>query len=303
MVLTHSTSELSGFLAETRAAVDRVIDRWCRRLLVEEDSRVTRAMVYALTSPGKRLRPALAVASHRAVGGSGAAFELAAAVEVIHCYSLVHDDLPCMDDDDLRRGRPTAHRAFDVATATEAGYRMIALAGRVLAEGARALKLDSGRLKEMALELFRAAGGRGMIGGQVLDLEAEGREVGLEEILAIDRAKTGALIAASAVIGAIAGGAGQRKLSAIRAYGEALGLAFQIADDLLDITGTAAELGKAAGKDRDRKKATFATAMSVEEARARARHYAEEAVAHLRRADVDCTLLAPLAQFVVERRS
>ncbi len=303
MALTHSTSELTPFLAETRAAVNRVIERWCERLLGEEDSPVTRAMAYALSSPGKRLRPALVVAAYRAVGGGGEAFELATAVEVIHCYSLVHDDLPCMDDDDLRRGRPTTHRTFDVPTATEAGYRMIALAARVLAEGARALELGPSRLKEIALELFGAAGPRGMIGGQVLDLEAEGRGANLDEVLTIHRAKTGALITASAVIGAIAGAADRRKVNAIRAYGEALGLAFQIADDLLDITATAAELGKAAGKDRDRRKATFATAMSLDEARAQAQGYTEAAVAHLRRANVDCSLLAPLAQFVVERRS
>jgi geranylgeranyl pyrophosphate synthase len=290
-------------LAETRAAVDRVIESWCRRVLEEEDSPVTRAMAYALRSPGKRLRPALVAAAYRAVGGRGEVFELATAVEVIHCYSLVHDDLPCMDDDDLRRGRPTTHRAFGVPAATEAGYRMIPLAGRVLAEGARSLALAPERVREMALELFRAAGPRGMIGGQVLDLEAEGREASLEEILAIHRAKTGALIAASAVIGAIAGGAGKEKLDAIRAYGEALGVAFQIADDLLDITGTAAELGKAAGKDRERKKATFASALPLDEARAQAARYADAAVAHLRRADVDCSLLAPLAHLFVERRS
>lgn len=303
MVLTHSSSELTQFLAESRAAVDRVIERWCGRLLGEEDSSVTRAMAYALSSPGKRLRPALVLAAYRAVGGRGEAFELATALEVIHCYSLVHDDLPCMDDDDLRRGRPTTHRTFDVPTATEAGYRMIALAGRVLAEGARILQLGAERLREIALELFQAAGPRGMIGGQVLDLEAEGREASLDEVLAIHRAKTGALITASAVIGALAGGADRRKVDAIRAYGEALGLAFQIADDLLDATGTVAELGKAAGKDRERRKSTFATAMSLEEARDQAQRYTEAAVAHLRSADVDWTLLGPLAQFVVERRS
>jgi geranylgeranyl pyrophosphate synthase len=280
-----------------------VIDRWCQRLLREENSRVTHAMVYALSSPGKRLRPALAAASYRALGGAGEVFELATAVEVIHCYSLVHDDLPCMDDDDLRRGRPTTHRAFDVPTATEAGYRMIALAGRVLAQGAAALQLDSRRLRDIALELFQAAGPRGMIGGQVLDLEAEGREVGLEEVLAIHRTKTGALIAASAVIGAMAAGAGEEQIAAIRAYGEALGLAFQIADDLLDVTGTAAELGKAAGKDRRQKKATFATTMPVGEARVQAEQYADRAVANLCRVDIDSTLLEPLAHFVVERRS
>lgn len=260
-------------------------------------------MVYALSSPGKRIRPALVAAAYRAVGGEGEVFELATAVEVIHCYSLVHDDLPCMDDDDLRRGRPTTHRQFDPATATEAGYRMIPLAARVLAEGGRSLGLEGEELGAVAQELFRAAGVTGMIGGQVLDLEAEGQEVTVDQVLAIHRAKTAALIAASAVMGALAARSRPAQVEAIRRYGEAVGLAFQIADDLLDVTGTAGELGKAAGKDRDRKKASFATAVSLEEARARAQDYVNLGVAHLHAWGVDSQLLAPLARFVVERRS
>lgn len=243
------------------------------------------------------------LAVYRAVGGTGDAAELAAAVEVVHSYSLVHDDLPCMDDDDLRRGRLTTHRQFDVATATEAGYRMVPLAARVLAAGAARLRLPRPVVGAVGRELFHAAGATGMIGGQVLDLEAEGRSVDARELVAIHRAKTGALITASAVIGALAAGAGQAALAAVRGYGDEIGLAFQIADDVLDATGTSAELGKTAGKDARRRKATFATIMAPEAALARARQHAAAAIDHLRAASIDCSLLGALARFVVERRS
>ncbi len=260
-------------------------------------------MAYALESPGKRLRPALVMALYRALSGSGDVAELAAAVEVVHCYSLVHDDLPCMDNDDLRRGRPTTHRQFGVAPATEAGFRMIPLAGRVLAAGAARLGLPRAVLGAMAAELFGAAGGRGMIGGQMLDLEAEGRDLTLAELERMHRAKTGALIAASAVIGALAAGADEVRVSAVRAYGEEIGLAFQIVDDLLDASASSAELGKTAGKDAQQHKATFATALAPADARAEAGRRVACAVDQLRRARIDSMLLVHLAHFMVERRS
>lgn len=262
-----------------------------------------RAIGYALASPGKRLRPAMVLAVYRALGGGRDATELAAAVEVVHCYSLVHDDLPCMDDDDLRRGRLTTHRQFDVATATEAGYRMVPLAARVLAAGATRLRLSRRVAGAVGRELFHAAGATGMIGGQVLDLEAEGRSVGAGELVVIHRAKTGALITASAVIGALAAGAGEGALAAVRGYGDEIGLAFQIADDVLDATSTSEALGKTAGKDAQRRKATFATIMTPDAAMEEARRHATQAVDHLRAASVDSSLLGALARFVVERRS
>lgn len=276
---------------------------WCDRLAKEAGTRAAEATAYALGSPGKRLRPALLMAVYRELGGAGDAAELATAVEVVHCYSLVHDDLPCMDDDDLRRGRRTTHRQFDVATATEVGYRMLPLAARVLASGAARLGLSGAALGAMGRELFQAAGARGMIGGQVLDLEAEGRAVGHPELEAIHRAKTGALITASGVIGAVAAGADRERVEAARRYGEAVGLAFQIADDLLDATGTSQELGKTAGKDVQRRKATFATIMDLDGAEAEAQRWVNAAIAHLRAASIDSNLLEDLARFVVERRS
>ncbi len=296
------TSELNAFLAGTRSAVEGVIGRWAA-LAREEDPIVGPAIAYALESPGKRLRPALLMAAYRELQGRGPAEELAASVEVVHCYSLVHDDLPCMDDDDLRRGRPTTHRQFGVAQATEAGFRMIPLAARVLAAGARRLGLSRAVLQGLAKELFAAAGARGMIGGQALDLEAEGRKLTLPELERMHRAKTGALIAASAAMGAMAAGADPTRVAAVRSFGEDVGLAFQIADDLLDASASSAELGKTAGKDQRQQKATFATVLAPPEALDEARRLVSGAVDRLRGAGVDSSLLAELAHFMVERRS
>ncbi|MFQ5703686.1 MAG: polyprenyl synthetase family protein [Gemmatimonadales bacterium] len=262
------------------------------------------AIAYSLSGPGKRLRPALLVAAYGELGGTGDPAELAAAVEVVHTYSLVHDDLPSMDDDHLRRGHPTTHRKFGVPVASEAAFRMVPLAGRMLASGGRSLRLEAGTIREMAGELFRAAGAAGgMVAGQVLDIEGEDRETLLEELVRIHRAKTGALIAASVVLGALAAEADAGVIAAVRDYGLELGLAFQVVDDILDATATSGELGKTAGKDRQQHKATFPAIMGVE----RAAQYAEErigrAIDHLALAGLDLGLLNSLARFVASRRS
>jgi geranylgeranyl pyrophosphate synthase len=264
---------------------------------------VGQAVAYTLVAPGKRVRPALVLAAYEELGGTGDATELAAAVEIVHSYSLVHDDLPCMDDDDLRRGRPTVHRVFGVAAAAEAAFRMIPLSARVLAAGARRLGLARATLGAIAVELYGAAGGGGMIGGQVLDLEAEGQEPSPGALLRIHRAKTGALIAASVVIGGLAAGASAVDVRLLRAYGEEVGLAFQIVDDVLDATASSAELGKTPGKDAARRKASFATALGVEAARAAAAEHAARAVDRLGEIGLDSPLLAAMAQLTVTRRS
>jgi geranylgeranyl pyrophosphate synthase len=261
------------------------------------------AIAYSLAAPGKRLRPALVMAVHGELGGHGESTELAAGVEVIHTYSLVHDDLPCMDDDDLRRGRPTTHRRFGVATATEAGYRMVPLAARVLASGAARLALSAATVAAIGREVFAAAGATGMIGGQVLDLEAEGRRLEPSAMREIHQKKTGALITASAVVGALASGATTAQLDAVRRYGQDVGFAFQVVDDVLDATATSEELGKTAGKDARQHKATFATVYGNEEALAQARACAQRAVDHLTSVGIHSRLLAGLAEFVVSRRS
>ena len=297
-----STTELPTLFTEAREAVNRELERWCRRVEQDMDGRVGAAIAYSLRAPGKRLRPALVMAAHRELGGTGDAAELAAAVEVVHTYSLVHDDLPCMDNDDLRRGRPTTHKQFDVPTATEAGFRMVPLSARVLAAGAARLGLDHPTLGAIAGELYRAAGASGMVGGQVMDLEAAGKDISLEELERIHRAKTGALITASAVMGAMAANASGDTVGVIREYGGCIGLAFQIVDDVLDETATSSELGKTAGKDAAQHKSTFVTLLGVDEAMKRARAQSDQAVALLRGHGLDCEALEGLARFIVERR-
>ncbi|HXE58607.1 MAG TPA: polyprenyl synthetase family protein, partial [Gemmatimonadales bacterium] len=269
-------------LTEARERTDALLVAWAERLVDELPGREGQALAYALQSPGKRIRAALVMAAYRAVGGlSPAIVGVAAAVETVHTYSLVHDDLPCMDDDDLRRGRPTVHRAFDVPTATRAGYLLVPVAARVLVQAARDLVLDAATLGRMAVELFQAGGIEGMVGGQWLDLEAEGRRLDLPALTAVHRGKTGALIRASCVLGGIAAGATAKQLAVLRAYGEDVGLAFQIADDVLDATGTSDELGKTAGRDAELEKSTYVSLLGVKEARREALRLAERAIERL----------------------
>jgi geranylgeranyl pyrophosphate synthase len=223
-------------------------------------------------------------------------------VEVVHTYSLVHDDLPCMDDDALRRGMPTTHRKFGATTAMEAGFRMVPLAARMLVAGAERLGLDRATVGGIARELFEAAGARGMIGGQVMDLEAEGRQVTPNELTEIHRCKTGALIAVSAVLGALAGRASDAQVRAVRKYGEEVGLAFQIADDILDATSTSEELGKTAGKDAKQQKATYPRVVGAEAAMEEARARVRRAIDQLGLGGINSMVLNDLGHFIVNRR-
>jgi geranylgeranyl pyrophosphate synthase len=285
---------LARYLAEARSRVDKVL------AAATTGDEVVR---YSLLGEGKRLRPTLVFAAHEALNGSSSAgvAELAAAVEVVHAYSLVHDDLPCMDNDDLRRGRPTAHRAFDVPRATRAGYDMVALAAKVMEHGLSMLTIPDARRREIALELFRAAGAGGMIGGQALDLEAEAKSLPMEALTEVHRRKTGALIAAACVIGGLSADGTASHVEALRAYGDAIGLAFQIADDVLDATATSDQLGKTAGKDAAHAKATFVTLLGVGAARAEAERLSAQAVDHLRDAGLVSPILVELAHYIVTR--
>ncbi|MCU0620893.1 MAG: polyprenyl synthetase family protein, partial [Gemmatimonadales bacterium] len=238
MLISESPpTSAEGLLAEARETVDRRLETLAQRLEAEVGGRQGAAFAYALRTPGKRVRPALVLAAYRAAGGSDPAIAgVAAAVEIVHTYSLVHDDLPCMDDDDLRRGRATTHRAFDVRTATRVGFLLVPVAAQVLAEAAQELGLDDTLLGGMAMALFRAGGIEGMVGGQWLDLEAEQRALDLPELIAIHRGKTGALIRASCLLGGLAARAAAPVAAALEAFGAEVGLAFQIADDVLDVT-------------------------------------------------------------------
>ena len=269
----------------------------------ELPTRLREAIHYSLTGEGKRLRGLLLVASYDALGGRGDASALAAAVEVVHAYSLVHDDLPCMDNDLIRRGRPTSHRQFDVATATVAGVTMVPLAVEQTVRGARRLQLDAAAARRLVETLMQASGASGMVGGQLMDLEGEGRSLSVLELERVHRAKTGALIAAAITMGGIAAKGSARVVSALTAAGSALGLAFQIADDVLDATASSEALGKTAGHDAALSKSTYASVLGVAPARARSDALVAEAMDQLDGAGVKTPALQRLAHFVAARRS
>src|SRR5919107_3241636 len=298
------SASVTDLLSEARDRTDGLLDGWAERLDQEVGGREGQALAYALRTPGKRVRAALLLAAYRAVGGESTAISgVAAAVETVHTYSLVHDDLPCMDNDDLRRGRPTTHRAFDVATATLAGYLLVPVAARILAVSAGQLRLPTKILGEMAEQLFDAGGIEGMVGGQWLDLEAERRRLPLPELIEVHRGKTGALIRAACTLGGMAGQATARRLQALTAYGEDVGLAFQIADDVLDATGTSEELGKPAGRDAQLAKSTYVGLLGIEAARTEAGRLAQRAGAHLEAAGIPSDALGALAGYIVSRSS
>jgi geranylgeranyl pyrophosphate synthase len=291
-------------LSEARDQVDQLLDQWAGRLQKELGGKQGEALAYALRTPGKRVRAALVISSYRAVGGRASGIAgVAAAVETVHTYSLVHDDLPCMDNDDLRRGRPTTHRRFDVPTATRAGYLLVPVAARVLAGAASELALGPATLARMAGELFQAGGIEGMVGGQWLDLEAENQTLSLSELIDVHRGKTGALIRAACALGGIAAEAGDQQISGLSAYGEDIGLAFQIADDILDCTGTSEELGKTAGRDIQLAKSTYVRLQGIERARAEAERLARSAEAHLEKAGIPSAALGALAGYIASRNS
>ena len=292
-----------AMLAAQRLRVGRSLVKLCDRSLGAVSPRVAEAIRYSLLGEGKRMRGTLFLSAFEAAGGSGEAADLAAAIEVVHAYSLVHDDLPCMDDDDVRRGRPTVHRIYGVATATAAGLTMVPLAARCAAESARALGLDDEAVGAIVVELMQASGAGGMIGGQLLDLEGEGRPLALAELERIHRAKTGALITAAATLGGRAASASQVRLEALAQYGAAVGLAFQIADDVLDVTATTDQLGKTAGRDLALQKSTYPALLGVEGAKRRAEALIDEGCRALDAVGLLTPSLAQIARFTVERTS
>jgi geranylgeranyl pyrophosphate synthase len=286
-----------------RASIDTALAALAQSLDPDIERTVADAIRYSLLGGGKRLRGLLFLAAYRTAGGTGDPSALAAAVEVVHAYSLVHDDLPCMDDDDMRRGRPTVHRVYGVRAATAAGVAMVPLAARAGFVAARDLGLTPGECARVVATLMRASGAGGMIGGQLLDLEGEGKPLSIDELEQIHRAKTGALISASIELGGVAASASEARIAALRDFGVAIGLAFQIADDVLDVTATTDRLGKTAGRDLDLHKSTYPALMGVDGARERARSLVDDGCAGLRAAGLLSTELDALARFVVERES
>jgi len=283
------------------ASVEDMLDR----LLPVHDTpeaQVITAMRYASLGGGKRIRPFLVMQSAGLFNvQEGRALRAAAAIEMVHCYSLVHDDLPAMDDDDLRRGRPTTHIEFDEATAILAGDALLTKAFEVMADTDTH---PDGRVRaDLCLALAKAAGDHGMVGGQMLDLVAEktGRQLDIPEITRLQRMKTGMLIAVSCEIGAILGKASEHAQHMLDHYAHDIGLAFQIADDLLDVEGDAEVVGKKTGKDAARGKATFVSLLGVSQARDQARILADQAAEHLDLFGEKATLLKELARFIVTR--
>jgi len=295
--------DLAAYMAERARAVDEALGRFLPAESAPPET-LHRAMRYSVFAGGKRLRPVLVIAGAEAVGGNMAAvMPTACAVEMIHTYSLIHDDLPAMDNDDFRRGVPTSHKVFGEAIAILAGDALLTLAFRLLADSAPGGPDGGRRLRDVLVEIADAAGSAGMVGGQVADIESEGKKVGAETVDYIHTHKTAALIRASICAGAILAGGTEAQLSALSLVGRDLGLAFQITDDILDVTATTAELGKTAGKDQAQQKATYPAVHGIEASRSRAAALVTEAQWALDRFGAPAEALCALGTFMIERKA
>ncbi len=296
------SADFFDYLRDRQALINEALRRYVP-FLANYAARVTEAMHYSLFAGGKRLRPILLLAGAEAVGGQAQDYLPAAcALECIHTYSLIHDDLPAMDDDDLRRGRPTCHRAFDEATAILAGDGLLTLAFALLSHPDLCQKVPAERLLRVIHLVAQGAGVEGMVGGQMADLLAEGRDVSPEELDFIHAHKTGALLTASVQAGAILAGASAAQEEALKRYGKAIGQAFQIVDDLLDILGDEEVLGKPVGSDLAKGKATYPALYGVEASRAKAVQLVEEALEALAMFDDQAEPLRDIARYIVERK-
>ena len=282
-----------------------VVDKKLEELLPPESvypPRIHQAMRYSLFSGGKRIRPILCLAACEAVGGNTEqALPVACAIELVHTYSLVHDDLPAMDDDDLRRGRPTSHKAFGEALAILAGDALLTQVYYILSHHSRKVGVDPGIILQVIEEISLSAGSMGMIGGQVVDLESEDQYIELPRLEYIHTHKTGALIRCAVVSGALLGGSSADKMNRFRSYGEIIGLAFQIVDDILDIKGEEVKLGKSIGSDLAQKKATYPAHLGLTESMNRAKSLLKSALSKLENLDSRADPLRELAIFIVNR--
>ncbi len=294
---------LETYLAEKSRAIDAAL-KTCLPSVTEAPARLHEAMSYSVFAGGKRVRPVLVIAAAEACGGrQETVMPAACALELIHTYSLIHDDLPCMDDDDLRRGRPTSHKVFGEAIAVLAGDALLTHAFKLLTDSAVAGGVDAKAGLEACALVATAASSLGMVGGQAADCLAEGGEVNEGDVLFIHGRKTGALIRASVLAGAILAGAKPGARTALAAYGEKLGLLFQVVDDILNVTGDPAKLGKATGSDQRKKKATYPAVVGLERAKARAVQLAGEAKGAIEGAGVKTDILVPLADYITNRTS
>lgn len=296
--------DLGAWLDRERAVAERALRRAVGQARKEVSAEIGEALAHGVLGGGKRLRPVLCAAAYRACGGAGsddAVYDLAVSLELIHAYSLMHDDLPCMDDAELRRGRATTHRVHGVVATIRAGAALIPLAILQALRGARRLGRSDETARVVARELARAAGAGGMVGGQFLDLKGEGRKLDGAGMDRLHRLKTGALLGTSLRMGARAADAPTHLRRALDGYGRAVGLAFQIADDVLDATASADELGKNPS-DGMLEKSTYVSLYGLDEARRRGENEVERAVAFLDRQELEAPALRALARYVMERR-
>src|SRR5512145_874587 len=295
--------DLKNYLRECLARVDRALDAY----LPAEDTlppRLHQAMRYSVFAGGKRLRPVLIIAACEAVGGDPErVLPAACAMEMIHTYSLIHDDLPAMDDDDFRRGRPTNHKVFGEANAILAGDALLTEAFRLLADPEANRDIDPAVTLKVIEIIARCAGSQGMVGGQVVDMESEGQAIDFATLQYIHTRKTGALFLASIQVGGWLGGGSDVQVAALTRFGETAGLAFQIADDILDIVGDQQELGKDVGSDQARGKATYPALLGLSEARRRADELRDLAIAALEPLGKDAEPLRAIARYIVDRTS
>lgn len=295
--------DLTGYLDEKRRKVDAALQRlWGR--FDSHPGVLVEAMRYSVEAGGKRLRPILCIAAAEAVGGSDAAvMDTACALELMHTYSLIHDDLPAMDNDGFRRGKPTNHKVFGEATAILAGDALLTAAFEVLAGQYRDNigNITDATCLQVIYFVARAAGAAGMVQGQMLDLACEGKDISWEDLKTLQRLKTGALIEASLRAGAVLGGGKAQQVAALRAYGIHIGLAFQVVDDVLDVQGDASIIGKPVGSDQRLKKATGPSVLGLEPAKAKARSLVDRAVRELGVFGDKGNVLAALAHHIVQR--
>jgi geranylgeranyl diphosphate synthase, type II len=289
---------LDQYLKQRSALVDKALGRFLPKATVKPAT-IHKAMRYSLFAGGKRLRPILALAAAEACGGSlDAALPHACAVECIHTYSLIHDDLPCMDDDDLRRGRPTNHKVFGEGIAVLAGDALLTIAFEILSHASPTRRYD---MTTLIRELSNASGSLWLIAGQVLDLEGEGKPTSPRDLKFIHQSKTAALLTASIRLGAMSANAPEAKLQALTDFGQALGLAFQIIDDILDVTQTSEKLGKSAGKDVAAQKATYPAVFGLDRSRAEAHRLTQAARAAVKPLGKNSIPLLSLADYLLNR--
>jgi farnesyl diphosphate synthase len=293
---------LQSVFQETSELLDEKMDRLLPEPDYGKEGRLFEAMRYSTLSQGKRIRPFLTIAAAGLFGVSKtSSLQTAAAIEFVHAYSLIHDDLPAMDNDDMRRGQPSCHKKFDEATAILAGDALLTLSFEILADPTT--HADSAVRSELISSLAKAAGGRGMVGGQMMDLACEHSDLSINEITRLQRMKTGALFAISCEAGAILGKASRNLRTALKGYAYCIGLAFQITDDLLDTLGSSDKTGKSVRKDKAAGKATYVSALGLEQAKDQSKMLSDQAISHLEVFDSRADILRDLARFVIERQN